>query len=164
MNLLVLLLFCLPVYVVFRLARFKVNWANVLILALILAGFLGLAVWLARPWILFAGGGLTLFFFVLFYDDEPFRIELRWLLPVLLITPCFALLLPMRFAFGASFLFALFFIWAWKRALTWPRALLVALLFVALSFVSPLYLQIILSGLSFIALDGLMYSIQKHFD
>lgn len=164
MSLLVLLLFCVPVYVVFRLARFKVNWANVLILALILAGFLGLAVWLARPWILFAGGGLTLFFFVLFYDDEPFRIELRWLLPVLLITPCFALLLPMRFAFGASFLFALFFIWAWKRALTWPRALLVALLFVALSFVSPLYLQIILNGLSFIALDGLMYSIQKHFD
>ncbi len=70
----------MPVYVVFRLARFKVNWANVLILALILAGgILGLAVWLARPWILFAGGGLTLFFFVLFYDDEPFRIELRWL-------------------------------------------------------------------------------------
>lgn len=164
MNLLVLLLFCVPVYVVFRLARLKVNWANVLIMALILAGFLGLAVWLSRPWILFAGGGLTLFFFTLFYDDEPMRIELRWLLPVLLITPCFALLLPMRFAFCVCFLFALFLIWVWKHALTWPRALLVSLLFVGMGFISSLYLQIILSGLSFFALDGLMYSVQKHYD
>lgn len=164
MNPLVLLLFCVPVYVVFRLGRFKVNWANVLIMALILAGFLGLAVWLSRPWILFAGGGLTLFFFTLFYDDEPMRIELRWLLPVLLITPCFALLLPMRFAFCACFLFALFLIWVWKHALTWPRALLVSLLFVGMGFISSLYLQIILSGLSFFALDGLMYSVQKHYD
>lgn len=159
-----LLLFLVPLYIVFRLARLHVNRANLLVLFVILGGFLGLALLLSRLWVLFAGGCLTLLLFTLFYDDEPLRIELRWQLPALVLPASFALLLPLRFAFGASFLLGLLLIWGWKQSLTLPRVLLLVALFAGLSFVAPLQLQIALTLLAFLVLDILMLSIQKHYD
>ena len=96
MSVLRLLLFLLPLYMLFRLGRIKANWVVLLIFALIEGGFLAAAILLQRHWIFFASGSLVLILFDLFYDDEPFLHQVRWLLPILSLVTLFALLLPLR--------------------------------------------------------------------
>lgn len=74
-NLLSLLLFLLPIYMLFRLGRIKANWVVLLVFGLIEGGFSAAAILLQRSWIFFAGGSVLLVFFELFYDDEPFCIS-----------------------------------------------------------------------------------------
>lgn len=164
MSVLRLLLFLLPLYMLFRLGRIKANWVVLLIFALIEGGFLAAAILLQRHWIFFASGSLVLILFDLFYDDEPFLHQVRWLLPILSLVTLFALLLPLRIAFPLTFGLGLLGIWAWTKALNWQRWLLVSALFVGLGFVPLLPLEIVLVLLSFITLDQVLLTVQKRYD
>lgn len=164
MNLLSLLLFLLPIYMLFRLGRIKANGVVLLVFGLIEGGFLAAAILLQRSWIFFAGGSVLLVFFELFYDDEPFLHQLKWLLPTLTLVSLFALLLPLRLAFPLTFGLGLLGIWAWTKALNWQRLLLISALFVGLGFVPLLPLEIALVLLSFITLDQVLLAVQKRYD
>ena len=164
MNHLSLLLYLLPLYMLFRLGRIKARWFEFLVFGFIEGAFLATAILLQRPWILFIGGGVTLLLFDLFYDDEPFLVQLRWLLPTLVLVSGFTLLLPLRISFALTFGLGLLSIWAWTKALSWQRLLLVSALFVALAFVPHLLLEIVLVMLSFLTLDQVLLTVQKRFD
>ena len=164
MNPLSLLLFLLPIYMLFRLGRIKANGVVLLVFGLIEGGFLAAAILLQRTWIFFAGGSVLLVFFELFYDDEPFLHQLKWLLPTLTLVSLFALLLPLRLAFPLTFGLGLLGIWAWTKALNWQRLLLISALFVGLGFVPLLPLEIALVLLSFITLDQVLLAVQKRYD
>ncbi len=164
MSFLSLLLFLLPLYMVFRLGRIRASWVVLLIFALIKAGFLAAAILLHRPWIFFAGGSVNLLLFVLFYDDEPFLVQVRWLLPTLILVTLLALFSPLRISVVLTFGLGLLGIWAWTKALNWQRLLLVSALFVGLGFVPLLPLEIVLVLLSFITLDQVLLTVQKRYD
>lgn len=164
MSLLNLLLFLLPLYMVIRLGRIKARWFEWFIFALIEGGFLAGAILLQRPWIFYVGASVTLLLFDLFYDDEPFSHQVRWFLPTLILVSVFALVLPLRIGLALTFGLGLLGIWAWTKALNWQRLLLVSALFVTLTFVPLLPLEIALVLLSFLTLDQVLLTVQKRFD
>ena len=129
-----LLLFLPGVYLSFRIGRMRSGLWRELILSLILAG-LAAAAYFIHPLILFAGGGVILMLYSMFYDDEPFGMVAPFLGPYVLASLPVISWLPLAWAMLLLPL-AVAVILLHKQGMKWP-VIVASVLFISLFALIP---------------------------
>lgn len=152
------------IYAIFRLGRIDPGKFKNFILIILVAISATISILLKRVWVFFVLESTILILFDIFYDEEPFKGQIIWIIPLFTVVSAITILFPLQNTIPAVLGVTLLVIWFIKSQLTWDKTILVNCIFLFLIFVKPLWLGCILSVLIFLALDSILARFQTKFD
>ena len=163
-----MILYWLPalflIYALLRLGRLSVGKWVFPVLFFVLLFPLALSLYFHRWWIYYVSQLMILILFDLFYDQEPFPIQGVRLFILGIIHLIIVLFLPHTLILPISAGITLLLIWYWTGTISIIRVLSIIVLFGLYTKVEPLSLNILLSIISFLSMDQLLYKAQQSFD
>lgn len=152
------------IYVIFRLGRIdKGKIKNIVLGVLVIIAAL-IGVFLNRPWIFFVLEFIILFLFDVFYDEEPLKGQILWIIPLFLVVAIVSIFIDFQYSLTITLGITLITIWIVTVQFTWIRLALLIGIYILLSLVKPLWLETILSILIFLLLDEIFIRLQAKFD